>query len=868
MKTQAMNRIVGAFRRALVYQWLKPWVYAGLGMLICGCLVLSHLGTAPSMAQTSARSSAPNLTALELGKQYYDEGQFSAAITQWQQATQGESLGQRAVAHNYLAIGHQALGQWEAAALEIEQAMAQLAAMEPTAGQTQFLRAQVLNTQGSLQLQIGQAEAALDTWKQAEQIYRQQKATQPLVRTQINQAQALRSLGYYRRARQQLEQLNGDLASLEPSWLQVRSQQSLAVILRTVGDLAEAKALLNQAMDTAQSLPANPQTMAELQLSLAKTQAALGENDAATALLQTLSPQANARTQLEASLLQFSLWQQQSQWATLIPALPDLEQRLQAQPPSRWGVYAQVNAANIAIAAAQATDNAAQLTATAQLLAHAVQTAETLADQRAKSYALGQLGHLYEIAERWSEASSLTREALQLAQQTRSLDMAAKWQWQQGRLQVAQGQSDQAILAYTEAVNALEAIQQDLVTMNPEVQFSFREQVEPVYRQLVDLLLTDVDQQPQPQQQQHLVQARNVIESFQLAELQNYFREACLTYQTRPIEKIDPQATIIYPILLDQRLEVIASLPGQPLYHYSQDFPETEQQQFFESIFFKLHPSQRATASLPLAQDLYDWLVRPIENELEQQKITTLVFVPDKFLRSLPMAILHDGKQYLVDKYRISLTPGMQLLNSQPFETMNSLTAFTAGLSEARDIFSALPAVKQELTYIDNLIETDSLLNETFTKANFFDTIHKTSANIVHLATHGQFSSSPDKTFLLAWDQRIGLRELNQLFPSGDQEPIELLVLSACQTASGDDRAALGMAGVAVRSGARTTVATLWSANDEATARLMQTFYRLLTEENLPRAQALQRAQLSLRSDPAYSHPYYWAPFVMVGNWQ
>ncbi len=864
-----MGSIVGVWRRLfLADRWLKPTAYFVLGLLVCGAVVLNQLVAKPAVAQTGSAIISPDLASLEQGKHYYDGGQFNAAIDQWRQAVQAPSPSQQAIAHNYLAIGYQALGQWDAALAEIEQAMARLETLDADSGQVRFLRAQVLNTQGSLQLQMGQAEAALATWQQAERIYRQQRATQPLVRTQINQAQALRSLGYYRRARQQLEQLTGDLARLEPSWLRVRSQHSLGVTLRAVGDLAEAQTLLTQAIDMAQTLPADAQAMAALRLSLAKTQAALGDHDAALALSQNLVHQGSDRTQLEATLLQFSLWQQQHQWTTILQALPDLEQRLQAQPPSRWGVYAQVNGASVAIAAAQATHNSGHLTATAQLLAQAVHNADDLGDGRAKSYAIGQLGHLYETADRWSEAHDLTQQALHLAQQNQALDMAAKWQWQQGRLWVAQGQPDQAIPAYTAAVNALEAIQQDLVTINPEVQFSFREQVEPVYRQLVNLLLTDVDQQPAQQQQQHLVQARDVIESFQLAELQNYFREACLTYQTRPIEQIDPQATIIYPILLNDRLDVIASLPGQPLRHYSTHLSKSEQQQFFETILFHLHPSQTPTASLPLAQNLYDWLVRPIEENLENQNITTLVFVPDRFLRSLPMAILHDGQQYLIDKYQISLTPGMQLLNSQPFETASSLHAFSAGLTKARDGFSALPAVAKELTYIGSLMDTQNLLDEDFTKAKFFDTIHKTSAQIVHLATHGQFSSSPEETFLVAWDQRINLRDLNQLFPTGNRKPIELLVLSACQTASGDERAALGMAGMAVRSGARTTLATLWTADDEATAQLMKTFYQLLTEENLPRAQALQQAQLSLRNDPTFSHPYYWAPFVMVGNWQ
>jgi CHAT domain-containing protein len=140
----------------------------------------------------------------------------------------------------------------------------------------------------------------------------------------------------------------------------------------------------------------------------------------------------------------------------------------------------------------------------------------------------------------------------------------------------------------------------------------------------------------------------------------------------------------------------------------------------------------------------------------------------------------------------------------------------------------------------------------------------------VHLATHGQFSSTVQDTFILTWDNRITPQQFQELFQvqlRNQAQPIELLVLSACQTATGDKRAALGVAGVAVRSGARSTLATLWAVNDQSTADLMINFYRELAQPNLTKAEALRRAQLALLQQPQYRHPLYWAPFVLVGNW-
>ena len=184
-------------------------------------------------------------------------------------------------------------------------------------------------------------------------------------------------------------------------------------------------------------------------------------------------------------------------------------------------------------------------------------------------------------------------------------------------------------------------------------------------------------------------------------------------------------------------------------------------------------------------------------------------------------------------------------------------------------VFSALPGVKSELEQISARVNAEVLFDEDFTKANLSHEIDRVPFPILHLATHGQFSSDREKTFLLAWDQRITLSDLDDLLRSRRQqsEPIELMVLSACQTAEGDDRAALGLAGMALRSGARSTLATLWAVNDESTAALMAEFYQFLEDTDLSKAEALRLAQIKILQNPKFSHPYYWSPFVLIGNW-
>jgi CHAT domain-containing protein len=504
----------------------------------------------------------------------------------------------------------------------------------------------------------------------------------------------------------------------------------------------------------------------------------------------------------------------------------------------------------------------------AELLARAVQQARRLEDQRAESYALGQLGQLYKQTQQWQEAQSLTQQALQIAQAINASDTAYRWQSQLGQILKQQGKLTEATAAYTEAVNTLQLLRSDLVTINPNVQFSFRESVEPVYRELVQLLLQPPRNQGEVSQE-NLNKARQVIESLQLAELENFFRQACLSEKPEQIDRVDPTAAVIYPIILPERLAVILSLPEQPLRYYQTELPQSEVERILEELLQSLNPAFSNKERLRLFQQVYNWLIQPAETELVASGVKTLVFVLDGTLRNLPMAALYDGQQYLVEKYSIALSPGLQLLEARSL-IREQLKVLTGGLTEARQGFSPLPAVESELKQIASELPSEVLLNQEFIKTRLEQQINAVAFPIIHLATHGQFSSKAEETFLLTWDGRVNVKDLDQLLQSRNEEninPIELLVLSACQTATGDKQAALGLAGFAVRSGARSTLATLWSVRDESTAELMGKFYQELPQTQVSKAEALRQAQLVLLHNPTYEHPFYWAPFVLIGNW-
>lgn len=824
---------------------------------------------------------------VQQGRQYYRDGQWQAALTVWQQAedaykAQGDVLNQAMVLSN-IALAYQELDQLSEAQASVDASLELLDAVAPTAVRSRIL-AQTLNTQAGLQLAQGQARQALNTWQQATALYRQLGEDSGVIQSLINQAQALRALGFYRRAQDTLEEVDAQLATQPNSLIKAVGLYNLGNTLRLIGQLEDSQVALGKSLAIAEVLESPPDINAAL-FSLGNTARTGGQYPAALAFYEEAATTAtNTTERFQAQVNQLAMSIELGERSNPRKLWPKIYDQVDQLPPSHTGLYVQMSFAQSLIKfRQQTTQGVADLPTIAQLLARVRQQAQDLGDRRAESYALGYLGSLYEQTEQWSDAQALTEKALGVTQKlTTPDDVAYRWQWQLGRILKMQGETKDAIAAYTEAVNSLQAIRQDLAVINTDIQFSFREGVEPVYREFVTLLLQNAETEADSE---GLEKAREVIESLQLAELDDFLKQACLEVTTVVADEIDPKTALVYSILLENRIEVVLRLPDKTLHHYTTTLDENELETTLDQLKKVLveDPVERGRfrtdVLLPLSQKVYDWLLRPAEPYLTQSEgeIETIAFVLDGPLRNIPMAALHDGEQYLIEKYSVALSPGLQLINPQPLQR-GELKALAAGISErvSRD-FPELPRVSDELEAVrDQVPGSTILLNQEFTKTDVQSALQSSYYPIVHLATHGQFSSRAEDTFIVTWpseeegDYQVKVNELQDLLQSQDltgQEAIELLVLSACQTAEGDDRAALGIAGIAFRAGARSTIATLWPVSDEATASFMERFYQELTDTTVTKGEALRRSQDFLRQSEEFAHPFFWAPYTLIGNW-
>ncbi|MDZ8221787.1 CHAT domain-containing protein [Nostoc sp. ChiVER01] len=878
---------------------------------------------------------------IENGKTLYQSGQFAFAVQSFQQAaqvsqSQNDALNQ-ALALNFLSLSEQKLGHWNQASVAITTSLDLLNQSKLTNSNAKHILALVLNTQGNLQLALGQAENALQSWQEAAKTYTEIGDTAGNIGSLINQATAFQSLGLYRRTMKIFEQVEKNLLSMPNSLLKAAGLRSWGNWLLASGDIENSQKMLEQSLIVAQQLR-SPQEESATLLSLGNAAFAKGKRNlikesttednflpsrcGQTAIAQTedtkyfkkafyyyheiANKSSSSITAVQAQLNRLSVLQFLGQQPTS-EYLGSIKSALSNLTPSRAAVYARINFVQSLVcfekthkqttkeifnsptqnqefqAGAREQAKIQNFEEIVELLNISVQQAKEIKDQRAESYSLGYLAQFYEMRKQFPNAQRYTESALNLAQLINAPDIAYHWEWQLGRLLMAQGNLERAVAAYTTAVDTLHTLRGDLVALNTDTQFDFRDEVEPVYRQLVGLLLesdqTSTDKAVTKQvSQKNLKQARDAIEALQLAELDNFFQDACITIQPTQIDEVvdnsNPVTAVFYSIILADRIEIIVKLPhSQELRHYTTYKPKVEVENTLEALRQKLEQRYTFRDREDLSQEVYNWIIKPAIAGLEQSNVKNLVFVMDGSLQNIPMAALYDGKQYLIEKYSVALSPGLQLL--APKQKQRRLEALIAGLTESRLGFSSLSNVGTELQQIESIIPSKQLINQAFTSINIEQLVSTISFPVVHLATHGKFSSKLEDTYILAWNDKIKIKQLREILQTREQvvgrsnrvpPPIELLVLSACETATGDKRAALGLAGVAVRSGARSTLASLWQVDDKSTSVLMSEFYRQLTQNtNLSKAEALRRAQEFLLKDK--EHPFYWAPYVLVGNW-
>jgi len=505
------------------------------------------------------------------------------------------------------------------------------------------------------------------------------------------------------------------------------------------------------------------------------------------------------------------------------------------------------------------------------LYREAIETAQAVGDVRAESYAEGYLGQLYESAGRSGDALELTRRAAFLAQQIDAPELLYLWYWQSGRLLKAESQIPAAIDAYRLAAQYLRELRNSLTSNYSERTSSLNRDGVAVFSELADLLLNrSAVENDSARVQATLSEALGTLEWMKTTEVEDYFQSDCelsLKAKTTQLDHPPARTAVIYPVLLNERTELIAT-SADGIRQFTVPVGRAE-------LVERVHALREALETrrgdfLTHARKLHGWLVEPLAPLLKNREIDTLIVVPDGPLRTIPWAVLHDGKQFLIERYALATTPGLTLtdLRAGPRERTNILVN---AVSEAVQGFPALPAAAEEAQAVQRSFGGKSLINEQYLLENIRQEVAATPYSIVHIASHGQFSPDLENTYVLTFDRKLNPNQLEQLLGLGKyrEDPIELLTLSACQTAAGDDRAALGLAGIAVKAGARSVLATLWSIGDESSALLMSEFYRLLKEQPAwPKARVLREAQLEfLKRYPQFRHPFFWSPFLLIGNW-
>lgn len=498
------------------------------------------------------------------------------------------------------------------------------------------------------------------------------------------------------------------------------------------------------------------------------------------------------------------------------------------------------------------------------------QIGAALKDPRAESFALGHLGELYAANGRGAEALTLTRRALFLAQLANAPDALYRWHWQLARAQVAAGKLDEAMASYQRAIENLQTIRLDLMADLRTIRASYRDAVGPLFLEYADLLLRHASASEGAQRTGLLIKARDMVEQLKTVELEDYFQDECvasLQARKKSLDMLPAGTAVLYPIMLPDRVEMLVSLPGE-IRQVRLDVDGRKLAQ--EILVFRRLLEKRTTHQyLPHAQKLYAWLLQPLEEELARRGIHTLVVIPDGPLRGIPFAALHDGRGFLVERYAVAVAPGLTLVEDSA-DAGAKRNTLMGGITESVQNFPALPYVEPEIQAVQSIYGGMSLKDGEFRMPRFEQELRNTSYSLVHIASHGQIESDPRKSFLLAYDGRITMDHLEGYlkFSRLKEDTVDLLTLSACRTAAGDDRAALGLAGMAVKAGARSALATLWYVSDQASSMLVTTFYKELAGGGNTKATALRSAQRMLLADARYRHPGYWAPFLLIGNWQ
>jgi CHAT domain-containing protein len=879
------------------------------------CLWLNHVPFTTLQARWGTVATAQSLNTSKLiqqGIERYKAGDVQGAIASWQTAlTAYQSTNDRtneAIVREKLAIAYQQIGQFGEA---IDYWKGAIANYHQVGGFVKVGR--LLTELAQTYSRLGQNREALALLcgaSEADEICLKSEGSALQIAQKFSdrqgEAAALGSLGEGYRLRGKYDRAIETLEASLKIVLEINPPVYGASVLNSLGNAFFSKAQLNeQRADSAKFRNAENKANEFIKEATADYTKALGYFERSLELTRTQ----NDRSSQMRSLLNMIQLYYRPKYSNLPdntnkaePALQEALTLVNSIPDSSNKVYAAIDLAelerpvysiNYTSFQAQCLPRKLNELQAEKLLQKAVFIARDIKDSRSESFALGKLGHLYECRKDYNKALDFTKQArLAGDQNLRAKDSLYLWEWQAGRIYKAQAKESEAIAAYERAIATLEGeggIRDNLLITQRDLQFSFRDTITPLYREFAQLKLERAEALPiaSLEYQKELDSALNAIDSLKLAELQNYFGNECVftVFEPERVDDLEREDTAVFSsIILDDRTAIVVSLPNSDqkvkpnserrfkrLFWINDSKKLTEEIKKFRKEIQKFYDP--TDAFLTPAQNLYNSLIRPFASDLTPTKIKTLVFIQDGLLRSVPMAALHDGEEFLVQKYAIATTPGLRLTSPKPLN-FPSLRTLALGLTESATVdgeaFKPLANVTDEIDGVIKLFPgSKKLLDEQFTPESLEQELKQTVYPIIHIATHGQFGTIPEDSFLVTGNnEKITITQLEsdiRRFSKGT-EPVELLALTACQTGIGDDRATLGMAGITVQAGVRSALASLWYVDDAFTEELVAKFYYNLRSQ-MSKAEALKEAQKALINQNKNIHPAKWASFILIGNW-
>jgi CHAT domain-containing protein len=722
---------------------------------------------------------------------------------------------------------------------------------------------------GIMYWQKGNLNQAVAEWKKEAVIYHVQKRNKEEIEAVLRISQAYIKLGQFPLAITQLNQVY--LHSGSNNHLKALIQTEIGNAENHTGKYFKAVSAYKNSLSQEISVPTLNNLVIALQKlkksTLSKAKVAYSDIDARKyhKLAKNYQSQAlkYASRALAISQDQTSLSSIRSlfQWHNLTNYQLNHEQLARGRtilaklPPSRSLVFSMLNWARID---GEKTD---------LWLKSAQYLAQRLGDRTLESYVFLELAHFYNRSGKLQQALSSLEKAEFLASSEPPNDSLYRSQWLGGKIAGKMTLDSLAIKNYQNAITSIDILARNVEPTSRQEISQFNQEIQPVYRDALEFILN------QPKiRQTDLQKALVISDKLRLSELRSYFGDSCFKIKPRKtrLKKLKNQnAVSINSIVLKDKIVFILERTDGKLVNKEAKITRSklikESKKWYEELKIEYSWEFRTRSRW-----FYDLIIKPMETELKQANPDVLIFTHDSILRNLPMAALSNEKGFLIEKWAVVSSIGLKS-TSKPADKSEP-KALVFGLSQPKQPdWSTLEMVNPEVKAVNQSVDGQKFLNQDFTQDNLRKQLQQDNYSVVHLATHGYFGGTAEDSFILAYDQKIDLLELDDILRQASYNP-NLLVLSACQTAINSDLAFLGLAGVATKNGINSTLGSLWQVNDQIQSEVMREFYSDIksdlsnstSRQSQRYAIVLQKIQIEQIS--LLIHPQIWAALTLISD--